>query len=524
MRDLLNMALAEARGMWRFRWWGLLLAWVVALAGAFYAYSLPDRYRAEARVNIDTQSILQPLLQGMAVQPDLATRVRVITNTLLSRPNVEQIARETDLILDASTPTEQQRLVNNLSSDIRISGGGGRASDVYRISYESSNPRQARDVVQATLDMMQERTLGSSRDDSTSARAFLQTQILEYEQRLRDAEERLAAFKRENAGLLPGQEGDYYQRLTQARDQLTTLEEELSTAESRRDTLRAEVAAMRDGQSPVSVVNPRVQELTQQIREGEQRLNNMLLQYTEAHPDVIALQSMLSSLRAEREQASQAPQLSDNASADLSTNPVYQELQINLNETNAEISALQQRIARQQARIQDLRSRVDQITEVETRLVDLDRTYEITRQQYQQLVSRLNSAELSTEAEQSGGQLQFRVVDPPEVPLRPEGPDRPLYMAAALLFGLGAGGGLTFLLNQIWPVFMDRRRLSQLTGRPVLGNVSLITTPARRRLAAMAAVGFFAVAGSLVAVVGAGVLFADRGSDVFRAWLGSLPV
>src|SRR5699024_811929 len=99
MHELLTRVLAEARGTWRFRWFGLAVAWFIAVAGCVLVYSLPDQYQATARVHVDTKSILQPLLKGLTVRPDVDTRVQLVTNTLLSRPNLEKIARRTDLSL-----------------------------------------------------------------------------------------------------------------------------------------------------------------------------------------------------------------------------------------------------------------------------------------------------------------------------------------------------------------------------------------------------------------------------------------
>ena len=97
MQELIKQVLGYLRGMWQRRWLGLGVAWVVVLVGGIGVFRLPDQYEASARVYVDTQSLLRPLLQGMAITPDATGQVAILSRTLLSRPNVEKINRKSDL-------------------------------------------------------------------------------------------------------------------------------------------------------------------------------------------------------------------------------------------------------------------------------------------------------------------------------------------------------------------------------------------------------------------------------------------
>ena len=103
MEELIAQFTSIARGMWKFRWTGLIVAWVVGAVGAVVAFKVPDRYEAMARIFVDTQSILKPLMSGLAVQPNVDQQVTMLSRTLISRPNIEKLVRMADLDLKSGS-------------------------------------------------------------------------------------------------------------------------------------------------------------------------------------------------------------------------------------------------------------------------------------------------------------------------------------------------------------------------------------------------------------------------------------
>ena len=104
MNEAVEQVLGYARGVWRRRMLVLIVAWLISLMGWVWVYLLENQYKAQARVYVDTQSLLRPLLSGLAVQPNVGQQVALMTRTLMSRPNLEKVARMTDLDLRAKTP------------------------------------------------------------------------------------------------------------------------------------------------------------------------------------------------------------------------------------------------------------------------------------------------------------------------------------------------------------------------------------------------------------------------------------
>ena len=512
MRELLIFVLGEIRGAWRFRWYALIIAWLVGIAGAYAILTMPDEYRVESRVQIDTQSMLQPLLADLAIEPNLEARIQVLTATILNRENLERIAAENDLLLRARTEAEEDRIIERLRNEIIIDQT--RRDQIYRVSYQSDSPQRTRGVVQSVLDLLLEEATGMTMDDAASATEFLERQVDDYEDRLQRAEERLAQFKRENVGMLPDQGGrDYYQRLRATEDQLEELESQKRTAERRINSIQEQLTALRTGQEqPDPAADPRVQALDEEIRESRNRLDELLLRYTEQHPDVRNLEAQIERREERREQL-----LADGGDQQgtrvIETNPVFQELQIRLNDWQGEVAALETQIEEQSDRKERLLSQVDEITEVETRLNDLTRTYEVTRERYQTLVSRLSTAEMTAQADISGGQMDMRLVDPPRTPQEPDGPPRALFLLAMVPVSFGIGGGFAFLLHQTRPVFQTRELLADITGRPVLGSVSLVMTRRQKQMKLGAITIFGLAAMTLVAAAVGAAAFADVGAD-----------
>src|SRR5688572_12241612 len=97
MQDIIDLALSYLKATWRYRWYAVAVAWIVALIGWTVVQKMPDRYVAFARVYVDTQTVLRPLLSGLAVQPDVSQLVPMMTRTLISRPNLEKLLQITEL-------------------------------------------------------------------------------------------------------------------------------------------------------------------------------------------------------------------------------------------------------------------------------------------------------------------------------------------------------------------------------------------------------------------------------------------
>ena len=200
-QQLLNQILDYVKGIWIKKRYVIISSWLICPVGFLYVATLPDTYESKAVVFVDTRSVLQPLLRGLAIQTYPEQEIQMMAKTLLSRSNVEKIARESDLDLATETTSQFDSLVSSLSKSINLNSTG--RDNIYTISYSNKSPDVAQKVVQETLDLFVEGALGNNRKDTDTAGRFLDEQIAEYENRLSEAEQRLADFKRQYNDILP---------------------------------------------------------------------------------------------------------------------------------------------------------------------------------------------------------------------------------------------------------------------------------------------------------------------------------
>ena len=159
---------------------------------------------------------------------------------------------------------------------------------------------------------------------------------------------------------------------------------------------------------------------------------------------------------------------------------------------------------------------------MEARLAKLNRDYEVTRERYLDLVERRESARLAQDAGQTASDVTFRVIEPPIVPSRPSGPKRLLLLSGFLLVAVGAGLGWSFLRYLLQPTFTGLRQLSDNTGLPVLGSVSLYLSPQHRRKRRFQLASFLSVALLLVFVSGGVLWYRDLGTAVIGSFVSGL--
>ncbi len=481
MHEIIAQVLNLLRGAWRYRWLAVTAAWLIALLGWVAVQFVPDKYTSSTQVYVDTESLLRPLLAGLAVDRDVMSQVGMMQAVMLSRPNLEKVAQTTDLMLEAKTRQEQEAIIDSLAKRITLGRPDGPAMrNTFQVSFDDNDPKVAHRVVRTLLDTFMEDSLGLKRNDTAVAQRFLEAQIKDYEQRLVEAENRLAQFKQSNVGVMPGSDGGYYARLQQETNNLGQLQQAFTQMKTRRDELERQLA----GEEPTYGLMGSAEgsPIDGQIARFKAQRDQLLLQYTDKHPQVQSLNETIARLEDEKRGGAKVSTTLAAPGAGISNeeamvrsldmNPVYQNLRLALSQADADLAAVRGQMAAQQASIAELRSRVDAIPEVEAELSRLNRDYEVNKRNYDTLVQRLESARISESAEQSADNVKFRVIEPPLVPFKPSGPERAALNVLVLLAALAAGGGLAILLAQLRPTISSRDVLQKVTGLAVLGTIT----------------------------------------------------
>lgn len=482
MEEIIQQALAVLRAMWLRRWVGLIVAAAVAVIAAVVVAKLPDRYEASARIYVDTQTVLKPLMSGLTVQPDINQQISLLARTLITRPNMEKLMRSADLDLAVTTPQDKDAMIDGLTSRIKLTGGG--RENIYDISIQDPDPARAKRIVENLVSMFVESGIGGKRRDTETARRFIDEQIKSHEKRLQDAEQRLKEFKLRNIGAATEVGGqDYFGRIASLNDEIARLRLELRAAEQSRDAIKRELA----GEDPVILPESGggggspVPELDSRIEVQKKGLDELLRRFTEQHPDVQATRRLIAQLEEQKRQELEARKKAAGSGAgrySSSTNPVFQQLKISLAEQEANVASLRARLSEQQSRLDQLRAAAGKVPEREIELTQMNRDYDVLKRNYEQLIAKRESAAISEDVDSTAALADFRVIDPPRVSPQPVFPNRLAFVGLALLVSLLAGVAASFIYSQLFAVVQDAKTLRSLSNRPVLGSVGLLVDAA----------------------------------------------
>ncbi|HEX2117501.1 MAG TPA: XrtA system polysaccharide chain length determinant [Alphaproteobacteria bacterium] len=505
MTPIKSLVRDYALAMWRRRWYAAGVAWLVCVGGWAFVAMMPNTYTAKTRIYVDADSMLRPLLRGIAIDTNVLNEVDIMQRTLLSRPNLQKVARLADLDLGAKTLVEQETVTTDLQRKLKISS---QARSLFELTYEGTQPQQAKKVIQSLLDIFVEGNLGNSRRDMVTAQSFINEQIREYEKQLEQAERRLADFKAQNLGFLPG-DNNYSAKLEVARNDVARTQGELAEARKSRDELRKQLAEVPKMIETVNVGSlgpdlgppigggPGAIDSVLRVPELEQKLKTLRLRYTDRHPDVIETKRLLE--LAKQEEADRAAKEAEGGPAapqpgsvkTTASNPVYEQLKLQLVQQETQIATLESRLERHQADVRRWEQLARSVPGVAAEMARLDRDYNVIKRNYDELLSRREAARIGQDLETQTKSVQFRLVDPPDVSAKPTGPNRPLLVSVVFVVGLGAGCVFAFFLSQLDNTMRHVEQVRAVFKLPILGGVSMIQSAwaARRNRIEVASFG-----------------------------------
>lgn len=505
MEETLRQILAILQGMWLKRWLGLAVALVVAVMGLIGVSLFKDRYEATASIYVDTQSVLKPLMSGLAFQPDIDQQISMLAKTLISRPNIERLMNMPGTGLKPADPREYDAMITRLMQKIKISASG--KGNFYGISYADSDKEHAGKVVEGLVNMFVSSGLGDKRRDSEDARRFIDEQIHTYEAKLSESENRLKDFKLKNFGLTGTSNQDFFARIATLTDEITRLRLDLRAAEQSSLALRRQLAE-ENPQIPLEAMGGQtgaaMSEVDTRLESQRKQLDDLLRRYTEDHPDVVAARRTIARLEQQKKQETDAARAAiaggGRGLAPAATSPVFQRIKISLAESEAKAAALRAQLGEQEARLAQARSTAGRVPQVEAEFAQLNRDYDVIRKNYEQLVSRRESAALGVKIDESAQTADFRVIEPPRVLPTPVFPSRMVLALLVMLASIAAGVVSTFGLTQLLPTLHSVRSLAELSGRPVLGTVNLFISNEEKAAASRDAMHFGIACALLLAV------------------------
>jgi len=457
---------------------------ILALGGGL-ALLLPDIYSAAGLIEIEgaenVRQNMNPTLQDSIAresdEPLYADQyVQSLTTTVLSDQNLAKLLAQEKLYDDQAE--DPKGAIKRLRKDIGVDmvtvpildPESGRERDVvtaFNVTYDNRDPQRAyRGAVWATQAFI-EGNRQDRRNYASGTAKFFANEADRMRKRVGELEAKLAEFKAKYAGQLPDLNEMNLTSMDRAENEINSVESQLqglrrervflvAQLQQARSTgpetnslraledeymqksvtydsnhpdmisLRRQIDMMRAGGSPTGMT------LRQQVQQQKSILAEARQRYGEDHPDIKRIQRNIESLEARIKSGESA----DSTLA--SDSPMAVQLQTQLNATDTQIGALQQRGLELRKKMTDLETRMSSSPQVERDLQVVTRDLDSARAKFQDLLKRQMDAEVNEAAIANGTADKFHVKSKPILPDKPAKPQRIAIFAVAFAFAFVA--------------------------------------------------------------------------------------
>ena len=461
------------KGTLKYKRVAIMFGLLLCISGWAFVFMMPDKFESKAKVHIDSSTIIRPLMRGMVIDPDVSALIRIIQQLMFTRPNLEKVIELSQLKADKTGAVINAEFIEKLKKDITISAARDR--DIFDIAYSATDPETAKSVVQAVLTVFSEQAQGKAMADANDAQQFIEQQLRDYEIRLQEAEKAKEDFKRSNLDLVGG-DSDQFQLLSQLKEQLNLANTALEQAEAKKNVLGEQVRNIQESDEDWGITN-----LSEEVSEEDSRISalndrktDLLIKFTENHPEVVSINRLIESLKEQKESNKNDGFIeTDLIGPQKMSNPYVQTLKIAFDNAEAEVASIQALINSIKNRAIKIEEGLNERLAIETEMKNLNRDYETINGKYSELLERREQAHITENVDDQTSRLKFKIADPPTKPTKPSSPNRILFYSLILVGSIVAGFGVAFLIYFIRPVFMSTRQVRVVTGLPSLGGVSL---------------------------------------------------
>lgn len=386
----------------------ILMAGSLGISAAIAALN-PVTYKADAKllVEVDRLSTLTGFGEGVGeisplvtAQNPLSTELEIIT----SRPILEEVINRLNI-------TDKQGdliSVREIQEDVEASILGG--ADVIQISFTSEDPEAAKAIVNSLANVYIENNIDQNRLQATKALQLLEQQLPEKESSVSQSETALRNFKEENNIISLGNQAEStVQILESLEDQILTNTADLEQVRVRASQLQSNIGLTVRQAMTISDLGqaPAVQNALQELQAIERQRAIELGFYTEEGPIVQQYQAQIDSLN---------NLLREEISLVLASDQPVSRRYLQVSDTRLaaieefiEVETLRLSIAQRIEALQSLtevyRQRGSDIPRLEQKSAELERSLEVSRSSYQNLLGRLQELQTAESQEIDNARL-----------------------------------------------------------------------------------------------------------------------
>jgi polysaccharide chain length determinant protein (PEP-CTERM system associated) len=453
-----------------------ILAYVVSL-------KLPNRYTSRTLVLVENQKVPENYVKPVVSQ-DLYYRLQTMQEQILSRTRLQPIIERFRLYSGNLAMEEKLAMMRKATLVKPIpSKNNDRPGEMpgFSISFTYDQPRMAQQVCGEITSMFIDENLKARQQSAQGTTQFLQKQLEDSKKKLDEQDARLAKFKAQYLGQLPDQAQTNMNVLMGLRTQLDAVTQALARAQQDKtyteSVLAQQLAAWEATQKEGSSASPSA--LQQQLATLQTQLVSLQSRYTEDYPDVVKTKRDIEQLKRQLQQAeSSSPKkpANDDKTTSLLEPPQIQQLRLTVRQYEQTLQEKTREQERLQHDIQVYQGRVQLTPMVEEQYKALTRDYQTALNFYNDLLAKKSQSEMATDLELRQQGEQFRVMDPPNLPVEPSFPNRPLITLGGVGGGLGLGLILAFGLEMMDKSLRNEAdvqfylKLPALVSLPVVGE------------------------------------------------------
>lgn len=457
----------------------VLLTW----AALYIGMNWPKIYTSSTSIYVEEQNIMGPLMQGAAVQTEVIDRSRIAREIIYGRKLLLKVLAETGLDANTKNPVELERMMEGIRQRTTVTG----RPNLITIEYKDSDPELAYAITKQLADFFIAESLADKARESEAAFEFIDNQAQAYKEKLLQSEDELKRFRAENEEARPGIVGEIGQRNAALATQLDQISQELNEARIRRASLVKQLS----GEAEMATSFSQAEQYKTRIAELQSQLDTLRLSYHETYPDIVHLKAQIEDLRsaitreARRESGNGQGRSAVTIDERVLANPVYQELQRTLYQTNTLIETLASRHENTKRALEEQMALVKRVQDYEARLAELTRDYEVNQEVYADLTRRRESARVSMNLDRAQKGLTMRIDEPPYMPHRPSGLQFIHFAIGGPIFGLLFSVGVVIVARKLDPRIRSEERIAEALGLPVLGVLPHMLVPVEAKREAM---------------------------------------
>lgn len=516
----------------RHRALALIVLVIGLLVTALLALFWPPAYRSSATILIEQQEIPTDLVRS-TVSTYADQRIQIINQRVMTRANLVEIIRKYDLYAKEQRSDPLEIVVDKMRKDIQMntvsadvvdprSGQPTQATIAFTLAYENESPQLAQKVTSELTSLFLNENLQTRRQMASQTSDFLTEETERVNAQISGLEQQFAEFKQNNAGRMPDL-AEFNMQLADRTDrELADVEQNLRTLKERRIYLEAQLAQISPRGSLYAESGERILDSQDRLKSLRARYISQSAVYAPDHPDLLRMRKEIASLedevgktgsaikemdasltlaqgelaesrqrygdghptvqRLERQVAlleqalAKQPAVSDTKVTTEADNPAYIQIQAQLQATDGEINALQNRQVSLKERLRNIESRLADAPEVEQKYRALTRDYDNAWAKYNELKAKQMEAKLAESLETERKGERFTLIDPPLLPEKPDKPNRLVIILLGVLLSFTAGISVVAVRAGMDGTIHDARELAAVTGMSPLVSIPYIQT------------------------------------------------